>query len=221
MRWTPELTILVGVLLVFSPLWVGHLHVGDPTYRYEAVEVEPTENGVEYGDGYDGRGIDSQIVCDAIPGRPCIHERYLLTDRNVSTDRSPQTLNHYRYDYVHAEDGFYEVAYEERDDRTYLRLDLIPTETLFRRIATPVNDLPDPVRTAVGTGSVTTRRTLLDANELVLSDGTYYVVQERLVRSSTEAERRGELFEDVVSVLGPAVGLVLALRGYRRFLRGY
>lgn len=43
MCWTPKLARLVGVLLVFSPLYVGVFHVGDPTYLLVAAECRGGE----------------------------------------------------------------------------------------------------------------------------------------------------------------------------------
>ncbi|WP_327053353.1 hypothetical protein [Halomicrococcus gelatinilyticus] len=42
------LTIALGVLLLLSSLYVDHLALGEPTYRYERVQVTYVDGEVEY-----------------------------------------------------------------------------------------------------------------------------------------------------------------------------
>ncbi|WP_276299226.1 hypothetical protein [Halorussus lipolyticus] len=219
MRPSPELAILVGVLLVFSPLYVGVFHIGDPTYRLTAAEVEPTDDGFEVHGPYPTWGLDDDIICVGLTDRPCVLERHLLDGANVST-RYGVEFGHYQYEYVYANETFYRVAYDERGGRTALRLEPVPTEDALYHSASPVGAVRAPVRQAVESGSATARQSLLgDSGKLVAESGTYYVVTEEVVRSSTAAERRGEEIEEAVSVLGPVAGLLLVLWGQRGLIR--
>ncbi|MFC7167566.1 hypothetical protein [Halospeciosus flavus] len=50
--------VLLGVVLLLSPLWFGALHVGEPTYRYERVALNPDGSSIHVPpEVYEIRGI--------------------------------------------------------------------------------------------------------------------------------------------------------------------
>lgn len=216
MRWNPYIAILLGILLVFTPHFVGHLHIGDPIYRYETVEVTPTADGFEFRGDYPGGGLDDDIACIGYVERACPLERQLLTNQNISTKYGvdKQSTN---YNYLLFNGTFYRITYDERGSRTYLGLDPVSSDRAFRRSATSVEYTPQPIQQAVESGSATAREALLEENgyrnELVRDAGTYYAVSQNVVRYSTIAEHRGEQIETVSSIVGPVVGLGLIFWG--------
>lgn len=220
MDWGPDIAVALGILLVFTPHFVGHLHLGDPTYRYEAVEVEPTSDGFEWRGDYPGGGLDDDVACVGPLQRVCPLEQLLLTN-NVTT-RYAITGEPSGYSYIYVpENGFYRATSERRGGDTRLLLEAVSSEKVFRRTATQMKYVERPIRKAIKSESGTTRRSLLDENKLVRDGGAYYVVTEHLVSHSTQAERRGKQIEALSSVLGPAVGIVLILWGQPKLVRGY
>lgn len=217
MRWSPYLAVLLGILLVFTPHFVGHLHIGDPIYRYETVEVKPTADGIEFQGDYPGGGLDDDIACIGYVERACPLERQLLTNQNISTKYGVDTQSA-DYNYLLFNGTFYRITYDKRGSRTYLGLNLVSSDRAFRRSATSVEDTPQPVQQAVESGSVTVREESLEENryrnKLVRDAGTYYVVSRTPVRYSTRAERRGEQIETALSVVGPVVGLGFIFWGW-------
>jgi len=77
---------LVGLLaigLLTAPLWGATLHIGEPTYTYDRIEVTTTDTGIEYVNPDDVPSrtpISDSIECAGWGGdvRACAFEEHLL-----------------------------------------------------------------------------------------------------------------------------------------------
>lgn len=214
----PTLRIVVGVLLLASPLYVGHLHLdGAAMYRYEATDVT-YDDGIEVDVHADG--VDDEVAClrGNLPSRACSLEYAVLARGGNLTapvgwggfvsEHSPQG---YRYAYL---DGrFYAVRATGRDGESVLSLNRTPAEEAMADVATPIGRTSPGVRRAIETGSVRTRGELDGADQLVSDGGDYYVVYRAAYRSSGFGS---PLLEDGLTALGFVAGLWLVLGGQRR-----
>lgn len=216
-----HLLIAVGVVLLCNPLYVGALDLDEPNwYRYEAAEVEFTDDGIE---GTVVGDVDGDVACLDRRYRICQLEHH-VHDANVSyPDRMAAGPGPgYRYAYLDGE--FYRVQPQSLGGDGELSHEHLPREEALAHVSTPLADASSAVREAVTSGSVETHRPLDGANELVAHDGRHYVVRrtgaevfngDAYDRKRTE----GRVIEGGLTVLGIVVGLALVLRGQRRRLR--
>ena len=217
--------IALGVLLLLSPLYVDLLALGEPTYRYERVQVAYVDGEVEYTSPGEDPFFPMLEVADVacLPGssRTCQFEQFLLSDENatVPTDNTGASLRAFTdYEYVYVERNdegqFYRPDTAGDDESTWrLTLEPVPAERALAEAATFYADASRPVRRGVLTGNVTTHHELAGANELVEEDGDYYFLH--MVGASPP--RGGErLFKFALVAGGVAAGLLLVLRGQRR-----
>lgn len=184
-----------ALALLVAPVWAPTLHLGDPTYRYEAVRVTAADGTIAYADGSDApayRPVSIQVACTSgfAQSRGCYFERNLAADRVVPSDVSTGAPGDVdlpdveRYSYVVVNETVYETSYvanrsHENDGRYRVELALEPAsaEEALRSVSVPVEDAPAPVREAAETGVGTAHREV-DAprTPVRLDDGSYYRV---------------------------------------------
>jgi hypothetical protein len=228
------LLVLVGVILLASPAWVAALHVGEPTYHYERVQVVvDDEEGLTYARDdpeFIGLPISTEIGC-SIPHevRACAFERHLLDNHTVPTEvytNNPDldTVRSYgiRYRYVTINGTAYRSAQVpnrsvQREDGLY-RVDLglrrVPMERALRAGSLNATfdreQIPSAVyRAAVSGESTAPRRVDVPEMPIRLDDGEYYRVY---YEERTEAPGFLQLLEWIFTYVGPLVGLGILIR---------
>lgn len=218
----PTVRIALGVVLLVNPLYVGAFHLDEPNwYRYEATEVT-YDDRLEFDVHADG--VDDEIACvrDVHPGRACALEHAVYGHGGNLTAPIPwgdfiatyQPFG-YRYAYLHGE--FYAVEATERGDETVLSLNRTPADEAMADVATRIDRVAPPIRTAVRTGTVETHREIDGTTQLVRDGDSYYVVYRAAAQiEGPDTSESGRFLELVVSLLGIVLGLALVLRGQRR-----
>lgn len=211
------LSISVGLLLLLNPLYIGFFHLGDPTYRYERVEIELTDDGYRTADQSLGlERIDSDVAClRGYPTRACQFERFLHEGGN-GTVPSNFRFHHAGREYsaVLLDGQFYKPRSVERNETWYMTLEPASKGETLKRVSTAYAAAPAPIQHAVRTGSVSTHREPGMTNELVRRDGNYYVVTERYSEKQ-EASGVGWLLHHLLLVGGIVAGFFFVLRGQR------
>lgn len=210
------LLVVAGFALLLNPFVVGALDIGDPdSYAYEPKEATFHDNGTyDAADGADA--IDPAVACldEYLPTRSCTLERAVHANGGVVYDGLPQRVlsTDYWYVYVYGE-GFFEPNSLDWGNGTHeYGLEPVDQSRALAAIAVSSDDASNGVRTALETGEYRTSDPLDGADELVVRDGSYYVVTATSY-STTEGERR-----TVVLVLQWIAGLGggwLVLRGQR------
>ncbi|SIR51597.1 hypothetical protein SAMN05421858_2597 [Haladaptatus litoreus] len=122
----PLLSISVGLLLLLNPLYIGSLHLDDPTYRYERVGIEFTDGGYQT-DEQSTLGleqIDSDVAClRGYPTHSCQLERYLYNDGNATVPTNYRFSGVDRdYSAVFVNGQFYESWGIEQNETWYMSL---------------------------------------------------------------------------------------------------
>ena len=177
-----------------NPLYVDALHLDQPNwYRYEATEVPYGPDGLDSSDGpfVDG-GVDDDVACLRGFSRACNLEMGVLERGNLSVEDPDAGAEWaYRadgYDYAYIDDRFYEVETESRGEGAVLSLNRTSADEAMTHAATPVERASSPIRKAIRTGEVETRRELDGANQLWSDGDTYHVVYEVASHTSTVRE---------------------------------
>lgn len=154
--------LALGLLTV--PLWIPTIHLIDPPYRYEAVEVTSNGSNVEYATEFpssDRTPISDRIACSGweYEVRTCSFERGVLQGREVPTEMSSHDpdwslthrilyLDHDRppsedYRYVRLNDTIYRPTVEATDRpapgtdgyRVVLGLDQVAPANALRNVS--------------------------------------------------------------------------------------
>lgn len=206
--------VALGFAFLLNPLVVGTFDIGDPdTYVYESGEITFHDNGtVDRPAGVDR--VDPAIAClESFLPRSCVLERAIYADGGIRYDvRSSDFRNDYRYVHVNGE-GFFEPIVEDLGNGTFEYTHRpVPRGEVLDDVSEPSSEVSSGVRTAIETGEYRTSDPLADADELVVHDGSYYVVS--AVSYPWEPSDR----RDVVVVLQWVVGIAgawLVLRGQR------
>ena len=229
---------LVGLLaigLLTAPLWGATLHIGEPTYTYDRIEVTTTDTGIEYVNPDDVPSrtpISDSIECAGWSGdvRACAFEEHLLeggvistgvyaTNPNTTDIPSPLLADYYRY--VQVDGEIYEPSYTantsvQRDDGMYrvdLSLESAEPEDVLYWVSLGVDSdrVPPAVAEAAQDGHTTTRENVdVPETPIRLDDGTYYrVYQERGVDEPPTAENT---LSSSLTYVAPLLGLYLIVR---------
>lgn len=220
---------LIAVGLLAAPLTVSVLHVGEPTYRYERLEVTTNGTNVKYATERDvpfETPISEEIACaGSWEVRACAFERLLLDDRTVTTETYSSNLDRTRlpveerYRYVRINDTVYEVGYvtnasARREGGMYrveLALERTAPDRALRSVSLPVtsDDLSQTVAAAARTGEASASREIdVPETPIRLEDGTYYrVYQTERVEPSPGA--RGARL--LLTYIAPLFGLPVAV----------
>ncbi|WP_435155718.1 hypothetical protein [Haladaptatus sp. DFWS20] len=210
------LSISVGLVLLLNPLYIGLLHLDDPTYRYQQVEVEFTDGGYRTDERslLGVERIDSDVAClRGYPTRACQFERFLYNGGNGSVPTNYR-FRHAGRDYsaVFVNGQFYRPRGIERNGTWYMTLEPASKEEVLKGVTTPYADAPVSIRHAVRTGNVSTHREIEMTNELVRKDGTYSVIR---LADKAEASNSKRLLHYLFLVGGVVVGFFHVLRGQR------
>lgn len=215
-RQRGELFVVAGFLLLLNPFVVGALDLGDPdSYTYEPKEVTFYDNGTyDAADGADV--IDPRVACldENLPTRSCTLERAVHANGGIMYDGLPQRVlsTDYWYVYVYGE-GFFEPTSLDWGNDTYeYGLEPVAQSRALDYVAVSSDDASTGVRRALETGQFRTSDPLDGADELVVHDGSHYVVT--ATSYSTTGEDRRTFVVALQWALGFA-GAWLVLRGQR------
>ncbi|GAB7011985.1 hypothetical protein [Halolamina salina] len=222
-----ELTVAVAVLLIAVPIWAPPLDVTGPDYRYETAELS-TQNGKLAVDTPDGSHVHD------VEGIDCFDRSFEFTRRcfydggaidgnvtgvnpsivDVSDPAAAGELTRTGDDeYVMLADEIYRrsTTFVDANESVGVTVELgverVDPATALADVAH--EEVSEPARTAIETGSVTTDEPIEDANEVLVVDGEYYVVFEESQQRSYPANPGTERLFEAVSV---AAGGWLLLR---------
>lgn len=208
---------------MLNPLYVGALHLDDPEwYRYDAAAVS-------FGNGtVSGSNVlsiaDDDVACLNRNYRNCVLERHVLDEGGVTTSNpawaARNTGDGHRYAYL--DGAFYRTTVTDRNGTKFLTLERLERERALGYVSTRLSEAPDPVRTVVDGGTVTTREPL-DAEGQLFRDGgsgQLYVLHRTASHglggeTYDRAQYEGRILETGLMVLLGAVGLFAILRGQR------
>ena len=221
--------LAVGMLL--APLWVPGLHLDDPEYRYESVEVEADGTQLRFATEPEDPllGLSERIACAGDRwGRACVFEHFVATNHSVPTriyanpDREfRDDVHDHRYQFVLINGTVYEVGAVPNASVTGhggRRLDLglrpVPAERALRYESVDVQEVPPPVRQAARTGSAIGYVEDLPDTPIELDDGTYRRVYIAETNYPADHERGTE---SLLTYGLPVIGLGLLGRSWARF----
>jgi len=212
--WSPSdaqrriASLVVGLLLVFNPVYLGLMGVGGPTYRYERVPVETAGRTFAYDpDDATSLGEIRGVDCtDFNGGRRCYFDELLAERGNVTVaEHDPGLSARPDEPYAVVERQVYRRTVERVNDSA-IRFGLVPVtaEEMLRDVAVPVERAQPPVRRAVRTGATHTEY----EDRFVRTEDGYYLF--------TQAGRStGWLGRWVIYGVGVAVGLGALRRAAR------
>ncbi len=211
----------IGVVLLLNPLYVSALPVDDPTYRYAAVEVAPSDDpDVPLETAEPVNRLDDDVICYGEQTRACQFERDLLAGNEVEAEYVVEEAIPFGSRYAYLDGEFYERTVTERNGTLYLDLERLSAGELLVKASSPVERTSNPglIRRAVDRGEVTTGERLevdgvpVDAGTLVEVDGDYYVLRE------VEDAKPDWRVQPYLVAAGLVVGLGLTLLGQHRWL---
>lgn len=231
------LAACLAIALLAGPLWTSLLHLGEPAYRYERVEVTTEgDRAIETADPWvhaPESPVSESIACidDWARIRTCAFERHLANGSTVPTGWSTSNPENGDlpveggYEYVVVRNQVYEADYvvnESAGDGGYYSIDLglepvsaydaLDEASIDGRDAP--DGVPDPVLRAARTGSATVHREIDVPREPILTDdgGYYRVYQARDVEPGI-AEQAAD---GLLTYVAPIVGLLWLARLSRR-----
>lgn len=216
--WSPTkrqyrlLRLGLAVLLVTSPALVYVSGYGQPTYRYEAVEIGPADGGFEHDadgprfvEGFEG--VDCYRERD--DSRTCLLERRLV-DGNVTVDEDHAGYPTVDELYTYHDGQFYERYDTVRNGTLVLALRPVSADAVLSTISYDFADLDGTLQRAVAGDAGTAHRDLDADGRIVWYDGRYYAISE-----ADYSEPKGR----TASSLAAIAGLWLLWRSVRVELR--
>lgn len=229
---------LLAICLLTVPVVTAFLDVGEPTYRYERVEVTTDGSSVEYADesaAPDRTPVDGAIACAesgpyAWEVRACTFEESVLENGTVPTEfsygapgRVPLPFHPERYRYVSLNGTVYETVYvanesAPRDDGYRIDLTLEPAspEAALEHASYDVTsrEVSSTAAEAARTGDATTlRKATVPDRPIRLEDGSYYRV---FLAGEIEPSKPARNLRPVLTYLAPLAGIALLVYLFRR-----
>lgn len=206
--------ILVGVLLVTSPLYAPAFDVTGNDYEYRSTSVVAEENRIRVVDGaelpvyFDGfYGID--CLYERPISRLCVHDAGLLNGTRRADH--PAVLSVTGRPPIHADDGYvaftddgpvYERTADWRNGSYVVGLERVSARTALDDVAVPPERVSEQALTAIEEGSVRTDEPLADANVVVKTEDGYFVVYEQGRRAGRlDVDSETERYLEWVAVL--------------------
>jgi len=213
--WTPSertstvVTVGLGLLLVFNPVYLVPLGVGGPAYSYEAVPVETYDNWFSLEpDGALTVGAIDGVDCYMFDGgRRCYFDQLLYEQGNqIVSERVYGGYAEPDDKYVVINSTIYRRTHQRVNDSAItFGLASVPAEIALRDVSVPVEQAPAPIRNAVETGDTTTHTEF--ENQFVRADGRYYLFT---IQGESDATT-GRWF---LHAVGVATGLALLRRRF-------
>lgn len=216
--WSPTdrqyrlLRLGLAVLLVTSPVLIYVSGYGQPTYRYESVEIEADGNAFDYDDDrvrfFQGfEGVDCYLEIER--SRLCVLERRLL-DGNLTVD--DQRVDYPTVDelYTYHDGQFYERHDTIRNGTLVLDLRPVSAGAVLSTVSYDLEDLDRPLQRAVEGDTGAVHRDLDAHGRIVWHEGSYYALYE-----TESSQAKGY----PASFVGAIAGLWLLSRSIRVEIR--
>ena len=211
--------LVLGALLVLTPLWGPALDLTGPDYTYEATEIVVEDDRLDVRDEDARRelfdGVDG-FACfyDIGPSRYCTLESATLDGRvevdnpNVQYSSSGHLDNPDQY--LAYYDGRVFEYHSTWEDGTYVVwTDRVSASKALETVAGRAQFYPNPVTTAIREGSVTTDDELWpreDGARVVELDGRTYLVYQTGVSESMDANAQ---FENILTWFAVVFGAAM------------
>lgn len=227
-RWRPSsrtrrlVAVGLGLLLIFNPLYLAPLGIGAPQYEYRAVEVVPTESGLQFASEPPDIARVDGIDCyrELEPNPDCWFQQSFTDGQNytVTAPRAPQDAWE---SYTYLDGTFYARSFSVRSpggNGTQVSWQFRPVdpETMLANVGVDVG-LRDAYRRAVDRGRLRTAEPLRyeeftgtktdEATGLIVTtDAGYYLL-------GLEEYRPGVENRWLYSALGVVVGVLCLWHG--------
>lgn len=240
-RRVAVISLVVGLMLVTAPLWIGVFDLQKPISTYERVEMTTDEEAIQYAESPPGGSypvMSESLGCTL--GQPWTDRRLCeleasiangdsrpITDWTDDPHADPRSPAH-RYEYVILDGTIYEPSASVGADPgdppadadgeypVYLDLERVDPAVALRDLSIAVqhDSIPDVVQRAARDGSATTRGTVdAPARPIRLADGTIY----RVVQSETEDPSAWYgVVHSLATYLAPLLGLLAIHAAWRR-----
>lgn len=212
--------LLVGLLLVTSPLYGSTLDVTGPDHEYETARLVAEDGRLRVVNGSDlppVRGVDGiDCLFEQRISRQCVHDAGLLNGtrradhpRVLDVIGTPRLRTADRYVAFTNDAPVYERTVDWRNGGYVLGLERVPAAEAFDDVATDVEHVSSQVRAAIEEGSVRTDEPLSDANRVVETEDGYFFVYQTGRSSFLDAKPKTERYLEWAAVL---FGVVLLRR---------
>lgn len=204
--------IVLGGLLLLSPIALNAVPLGDYTHHYNVGYIEENDSGHDVSGQIITTPWDDDILCWNSMSRACQLERTLLED-TVAVDTDIYYYDRFtEYSYVYANETFYDLENTGRE----ISLQAVNQSTVFERTSVGSRSLPETVRTALEDGQprVSARTELPESSLIDVQDRRYATLQHEY-RSQRYVDSIYDSVRPFLAVLAPLVGFVLVLRGQR------
>lgn len=206
--------LLVGLLLVTSPLYAPALDVTGHDYEYRSTRVVAEDDRVRVVNGSDlplyYGGVDGIDCLYEYPiSRLCVHDAGLLNgtrradhpDVLAVTGRAPIHADE-RYVAFTNDGAVYERTADWQSGNYVVGLERVSAEKALDDVATHPDHVSPQVLTAIEERSVRTDARLSDANRLVKTTDGYFVVYEESRRAGfLDAKPKTERYLEWFAVL--------------------
>lgn len=212
-RLVPALLVLLGVVLVANPLW-AFPHAGEQVYTYDAQRIEYTDDYLRAGG--DLERLDCYGPGDQEPG--CVLWTQVAQEGPMTVNVSGIDRFNYGTQYVVVEEdpeswNFYERVVERGDRNATLRLERVTPAEILANVSIGYDDLSEPGKSAIRTGSVSVRSESLPAQGQVVSyEGDYYALRYAGSQPPEWGSGQARFLHGAIAL----VGLAVALSGQRR-----
>lgn len=214
--------LLVGLLLVTSPLYAPALSLTGDEYEYRSTRVVADENRLSIVNGSDFSlfydGVDGLDCFYEYPvSRLCVHDAGLLNGtRNadhpnvISVTGSPPIHADERYVAFTNDSPTYQRTADWRNGHYVIGLERVSAAKALEDVAVHRDHVSQKVLTAIERESIRTDEPLADANSVVKTSDGYFVVYEQGRRSGLlDANPVQERLLEWIAVLFGAVLLYL------------
>lgn len=166
----------LAILLVTSPALVYVSGYGQPSYRYEAVEIRPTDGGFEHDRGRSfARGFEGLDCYEWERSRLCFLEGDVV-DGNRTYEAPSGFYDTPADRYTYHDGQFYERVHEGSADTVVLGLQPVSSDEVLDGISHDFEHLEAPLQRAVEGGTGTAHRDLDATGRVVRYDESYYAI---------------------------------------------
>jgi hypothetical protein len=232
------LLALVGLLLLGAPAWAPPLHLDDPTYRYERVEVTASNGTIEWADRDAVPGdtpISEEIGCsDGFEARICAFEQRVLEegsvpsalaggppDQELHPGQFASRYTYVRLDRIYAATYRYNTSRPQTESGAY-RIDATlepadPTEALQAvSLSLESPEVLPVVAEAARNGAATAPRQVPTPDTTLQFEGSYYRVFQT---AESEPPWWGSPIHIALVFGGPLAGVVILIRLHQRLTK--
>lgn len=213
-RQRGTLALVVGTVLLLSPLYATAFHIDGQAYTYRTAPVYAEDGAIVV------EGVDTERVNDGyIAGVACTELRRTRgcgLDRHIAA-HGPLTASA-DYDggpeFTRVDGTYYRRVATDVDEGVRLRLERVTAQAVINEVDVSESSLTWPGRVAILLGGVTTTYPLAHGGHVVDTGDGHHLVY------LTRYERAGGAGDDLLILVGLVAGTWLVVRGYVRLSRG-